>query len=210
MKGWDNITGKLRIVGRFALELVIVFLGVYLAFLFADHRDAKKDLSLGVKYHELLITEFLTLAELLEWEKKKIEKHLDIVAEIEQGGQPDLLSSDLYYLYRGSVLDAAFDSRNFESLDASTLRKIVTGVPLLEILEKQINRFNQLSATVLLPAKASGASYYDTEGQLRPEFAWYPGLIREIAQFNGRLYKVIKEEAIPDLVNSKKKIEEQL
>lgn len=163
-----------------------------------------------MKYHELLITEFQTLAELLQWEKKKIEKHLDIVAEIEQGGQPDLLASDLYYLYRGSVLDAAFDSRNFESLDASTLRKIVTGVPLLEILEKQINRFNQLSTTVLLPAKASGASYYDGEGQLRPEFAWYPGLIREIAQFNGRLYKVIKEEAIPDLEQSKEKIEERL
>ena len=210
MKGWDNIIEKLWIVARFVVELVIVFVGVYLAFLLADYRDERKDLSLGVKYHELLITEFQTLAELLEWEKKKIEKHLDIVAEIEQGGQPDLLASDLYYLYRGSVLDAAFDSRNFESLDASTLRKIVTGVPLLEILEKQINRFNQLSATVLLPAKASGASYYDTEGQLRPEFAWYPGLIREIAQFNGRLYKVIKEEAIPDLEQSKEKIEERL
>ena len=43
MKGWDNISGKLRIVGRFVLELVIVFLGVYLAFLFADHRDERKD-----------------------------------------------------------------------------------------------------------------------------------------------------------------------
>ena len=207
MKGWDNITGKLRIVGRFALELVIVFLGVYLAFLFADHRDAKKDLSLGVKYHELLITEFQTFAELLQWEKKKIEKYLNVVAEIEQGGQPDLLASDLYYFYRGSVLDAAFDSRNFESLDASTLKKIVTGLPALEILEKQINRFNQLSATVLLPAKASGTSYYDSEGQLRPEFAWYSDLIRGIAQINEQLHKVIKEVAIPDLEQSKEKIE---
>lgn len=198
MKGRDNIIGKLRIVGRFALELVGVFLGVYLAFLFADHRDELKDRALGVKYHELLIIEFQTLAELLQWEKKKIEKYQDIVAEIEQGGQPDLLASDLYYFYRGSVLDAAFDSRNFESLNASTLRKIVTGLPALEILEKQINQFNQLSATVLLPAKASGASYYNSEGQLRPEFAWYPDLIREIAQITEQLHKVIKDVAIPD------------
>ncbi len=210
MKGWDNIIEKLWIVARFVVELVIVFVGVYLAFLLADYRDERKDLSLGVKYHELLITEFQTFAEYLEFEKKKIEKYQDIVAEIEQGSQPDLLASDLYYFYRGSVLDAAFDSRNFESLDASTLRKIVTGLPALEILEKHINRFNQLSATVLLPAKASNASYYDSEGQLRPEFAWYPDLIRGIAQINEQLHKVIKDVAIPDLEQSKEKIEERL
>lgn len=210
MKGWDNIIGKLWIVARFVLELVIVFVGVYLAFLLADYRDERKDLSLGVKYHELLITEFKTFAEYLEFGKKKIEKYQDIVTEIEQGGQPDLLASDLYYFYRGSVLDAAFDSRNFESLDASILKKIITGLPALEILEQRINRFNQLSATVLLPAKASGAGYYDSEGQLRPEFAWYPGLIRDIAQINEQLRKVIKEVAIPDLEQSKAKIEQQL
>ena len=66
MKERDNIIGKLRFVGRFALELVVVFLGVYLAFLFADHRDELQDRVLGVKYHELLITEFQTFAELLE------------------------------------------------------------------------------------------------------------------------------------------------
>ena len=210
MKGRDNIIGKLRIVGRFVLELVIVFVGVYLAFLLADYRDERKDLSLGVKYHELLITELKTFAEYLEFGNKKIKKYLNIVAEIEQGGQPDLLASDLYYFYRGSVLDAAFDSRNFESLDASILKKIITGLPALEILEQQINRFNQLSATVLLPAKASGASYYDSEGQLRPEFAWYPDLIRGIAQTNEQLLKVITEEAIPDLEKSKEMIEQQL
>ena len=88
--------------------------------------------------------------------------------------------------------------------------KIVNGLPALEILEQRINRFNQLSATVLLPAKASDASYYDSEGQLRPEFAWYPGLIREIAQINEQLRKVIKDVAIPDLEQSKEKIEQQL
>ena len=66
MKGRDNIIGKLRIVGRFALELVIVFLGVYLAFLLADYRKELQDRALGVKYHELLIIEFQTLVRHLE------------------------------------------------------------------------------------------------------------------------------------------------
>ena len=210
MKGRDNIIGKLKGASRFAVELVVVFLGVYLAFLFSDHRKELQDRALGVKYHELLITEFDTFLAHLKSEEKKIEKYQDIVAEIEQGDQPDLLASNLYYFYRGSVLDAAFDSRNFESLDASTLKKIVTGLPALEMLEQRINRFNQLSATVLLPTKASGAGYYDTEGQLRLEFAWYPDLIREIAQINAMLFKVIKEVAIPDLEQSKEKIERQL
>ena len=88
--------------------------------------------------------------------------------------------------------------------------KIVNGLSALEILEQLINRFNQLSATVLLPAKASNASYYDGEEQLRPEFAWYPDLIRGIVQINEQLYKAITEEAIPDLEQSKEKIEERL
>ncbi len=102
-----------RGVRDLALEFVTVFLGVYLAFVFSDYQERLRARQIGLKYHDSLIVEFEVLARHLDQEAATLEKHLQAVDAIEQGETPDLLLSgigELYYLYRGSVVEAAFES----------------------------------------------------------------------------------------------------
>lgn len=200
---------KNKNLGWFAMELVIVFLGVYLAFLFNNYREGQHERSVQLQYHDSLLLEFQVLYAHLEEENEKLQKHLAVVAEIEEGGQPDLLPSDLYYLYRGSVVEAAFNSTNFEALNSHILTNIIGGTILLEMLEKRINQLNQLTATVLLPAQAAATDFYDEQG-LKAAFSWYPRLIDEIHTTNGNLREAVGARAIPDLQERRDELATQL
>lgn len=189
--------------GRFAFELLIVFLGVYLAFLIADYQEERRMVEIRVKYYESLISEFESLLYHLRAEESKLARHLEVVTEIEQGLQPALMPSDLNYSFRGSVVSSAFESQHFESLDESILRAIIGGVMGLEMLENSVNSLNLLTATVLLPMQVyNSAEYYDDNGTLLPHLAWYPRLIQEISTLNEMLQTSVADRAIPDLRTS--------
>ena len=94
---------------------MIVFVGVYLAFLFSDYQEELQDRSIRVKYYNSLILELEQLRQHLMVEDGTIQQHMAVVAEIEQGLQPDLPVRHLSYTYRGIVAAAAFDSENFAS-----------------------------------------------------------------------------------------------
>ena len=194
---------SVRDVRDLALEFVIVFLGVYLAFVFSNYQERLRDREIGLKYHDSLIFEFEVLAQHLEGEAETLGKHLEVVEALERGERTDRLLSDvgeLYYLYRGSVVEAAFQSQNFESLELGVVLEIIEGTPLLETLEQRIERLNRLMLTVLPPLEASGEGrYYDPQGRLLPHLQWYPRLIREIYLANRTLHTVLVDDAIPDL-----------
>ncbi|MCE2513835.1 MAG: hypothetical protein J4F37_02260 [Acidobacteria bacterium] len=202
---------SVRGVRDLALEFVVVFLGVYLAFVFSDYQERLRAREIGLKYHDSLIAEFEALARHLDQEAATLEKHLQAVDAIERGETPAILLSgigELYYLYRGSVVQAAFESQNFESLDLDMVLNIVEGTPLLEILEHRIGRLNELMRTVLPPLETSGEGrYYDPQGRLLPQLQWYPRLIREIHLANRTLHTVLVDDAIPDLQRTRTELE---
>ena len=193
----------MRSIGHYAAELLVVFLGVYLGFLVTDYQEELREREVRAKYYDSLILEFKTLVAHLDAEHSKIERHLAVVAEIEQGGQPDLPHIDLdqsAYGERASVLTAAFAGRNFEALDFGILRNIILGLPGLDMLRARVGRLNELSVSVLEPLRADTTrGFYDVEGSLRPELAWYPRLIGEVDQINRELRAVVAESAIPDI-----------
>ena len=197
-------------IARYAFELVVVFVGVYLAFVLTDYQEELRDREIRIKYYEALIREFQVLILHLDEEDGKLRAHLAVVELVEQGERPHLPASDLYYTYPGAVLSAAFDGPNFESLDPGVLRNLVQGAPALRRLEQAIRAFSELSATVLLPMQANDQDCcYDSDGALRRELAWYPRLVREIHAVNRQLRSVLSERAIPNLEETKTKMEQQ-
>ena len=186
-------------IGGFFVELVIVFVGVYLAFLFSDYQEELQHRAIRVKYYDSLILELQQLNEHLQVEDRTIQQHTAIVAEIEQGVEPDLPVSYLSFVYRGDVAVAAFDSQNFESLDAESLRNISQSLPVLEALKDRVERFNELTTAVLLPIQASGSPAFDADGRLLAHLAWYPRLVREIEFLNQAMRAGVTDRAIPAL-----------
>ena len=196
-------------VAGFAVELVIVFVGVYLAFLFSDYQEGLQDRAIRVKYYNILILELEQLGQHLMAEDRTIQQHMAVVAEMEEGLQPDLPVRHLSYTYQGIVAAAAFDNENFQSLDPEDLSNISQSLPVLAQLEDRVDRFSELATTVLLPMRASGSSAYDADGGLLAHLAWYPPLVREIEFLNHVIQEGLAERAIPSLVGSRDQLLER-
>ncbi|MCY4144472.1 MAG: hypothetical protein OXG08_12400 [Gammaproteobacteria bacterium] len=189
-------------VFRYLVEFLIVFVGIYLAFLLTDYQEEFREREIQVKYYESLILEFRALALHLDAEEPKILKHLAIVEEIEQGNRPIIPVSNLVYAFQDGVVDAAFSGRNFEALDKGILGAIITGRPALEALDRSIRMLNGLTAELLPIQMADEDCCYDEEDNLLPLLEWYPHLTREIYAINRQLRVVVLERAIPDLEQS--------
>ena len=205
MSGKGKISGS--DVARYLLEFVIVFVGVYLAFLLTDYQEELREREVRVKYYESLILEFKVLVQHLDNEVLKLENHLKIIEEIENGKHPFIPVSDMNFPFLGGVVDAAFEGRNFEALDRRILNNIVRGRPGLEILNHNISMLNQLTADLLVIQLTDEHCCYDEEGTLLPHLEWYPRLIREIHRLNRGLRIGLVDNAIPDLEQSKRALE---
>ena len=189
-------------VTKYLFEILIVFLGVYLAFLLTDYQEAMKERDLRVQHYESLALELQGLAFTLGVEEQKLRAHVHVVEEIDQGKRPRIPSSDLLFVYPGFVRDSAFNSRHFEALDSELVKEIINGSFGLSLLEKQIESFNDQS-TALLPIVATNEeSCYGEDGQLQAHWQWYPRLVRDIDQMIRNAREGIVNNALPDLRES--------
>ena len=195
---------------RYSLSFVIVFGGVYLAFLLSDFQEELRKGEARLKYYDSLIHEFELLKGHLGNEERKLGKHVAVLEEIEQGNRPLISVSDLSYLFSGGVIDAALEGANFASLDSRILANIVRGRPLLEALEQRINMLNQLTAELMPVQLAYENCCYDQEGRLLPLLSWYPELVGEIREYNRILQMVITENALLDIEKGKAELAESL
>ena len=184
----------------FAIELVVVFVGVYLAFELGNRRETARELEVALKYRETLICDFEMLVSSLHGELEKLRQHVEVVKQIEDGFQPDIPLSEFYHLHDDQVIRAAFDSQNFESLDSRLVQSIVGGRVALLSLEQRVERLNEFMTTVLAPIHRDGdRRYYDDGGNLLPHLEPYPRLVRETADVNARLQNVLRGEALLSL-----------
>ncbi len=184
----------------FAIELLVVFVGVYLAFLLGNRQEAAREQEVALKYREALICDFEMLVSYLHGEREKLLGHLQVVEQIEEGLQPDLPLSEFYYLHDDQVIQAAFDSLNFESLDSLLVQNIVQGRIALLSLQQQVDRLNEFMSWTLTPMQREGdLRYYDDEGNLLPHLEAYPRLVRGTAQANVRLQRILRGDALLSL-----------
>lgn len=184
----------------FAIELLVVFVGVYLAFLLGNREEAAREQEVALKYREALICDFEMLVASLHGQLEELRRHLEVVQQIEEGLEPDLPVSEFYYLHDDQVIQAAFDSQNFESLDSLLVQNIVQGRIALLSLEQQVDRLNEFMSLTLGPMQREGdRRYYGDEGNLLPHLEAYPRLVRGAARTNARLQNILRGDALVSL-----------
>ena len=181
----------------FAIELLVVFVGVYLAFLLGNRQEAAREQEVALKYREALICDFEMLVASLRDQLEGLRPHRQVVQQIEEGLEPDIPLGEFYYLYDDRVLQAAFDSENFESLDSRLVQAIVRGRVLLLSLEGHVDHLNAFMTTTLAPMHRDGdRRYYDDEGNLLLHLEAYPRLVGAITNLNTGLQRVMLGEAL--------------
>lgn len=200
---FERIASKIKTasshIPRLFLELAVVFIGVYLAFLLTDYQEELEKKDIRIKFFESLIVEFDRVVFHLDEEEVNMLPHLSAMEQINLGKQPQIPVHPLYYPVPGKVVTAAFDSRNFESLNTSTIENIVLAAPHMEYLHQRINMFNDFLLVLLADQESNGNCCYSDEGELLEHYSWYPELIEEIHDLNRYIRDTIIESAIPDL-----------
>ena len=181
----------------FAIELVVVFVGVYLAFLLGNRQATEREREVALKYREVLICDFEILVSSLHEQLRELRPHRQVIRQIDEGLQPDIPLSEFYYLYDDRVLQAAFDSQNFESLDSRLVQAIVRGRVLLLSLERNVDHLNAFMTTTLAPMHRDGdRRFYDDEGNLLFHLEAYRRLVEAITDVNVGLQRVLRGEAL--------------
>ena len=164
-----------------------------------------RERKLQVQYYEPLSLDLQILASTLDFEEQKLQAHLQVLKEIEQGKRPRIPSSDLLFVYPGFVRDAAFYSKHFESLEYN-FDQIIWGTQGMAILEKEIDSFNEKSNALLPLLAKPDECYYAEDGSLLDHWQWYPRLVERIHVLNRTAAEGIITRAIPDLQESIRRV----
>ena len=187
-------------IPRLFVELAVVFIGVYLAFLLTDYQEELEKGEIRVKFYESLIVELSGVVQHLEEEEEgNMLWHTSTREEIGKGNRPKIPAFPLNYAIPASLLTAAFDSRNFESLNTPTINNIVQLTPIIESLKQKVYSFNNLLVSLLAAQKSDEDCCYDTHGNILEDHIWYPRLVKEIYDLNEEIREIILDKAIPDL-----------
>ena len=186
-------------IPRLFVELAVVFIGVYLAFLLTDYQEELEKGEIRIKFYESLIVELSNVVQHLTEEEQHMLWHTSAVEEMEKGKRPKIPARPLNYSIPGLVLTAAFDSRNFESLNTDTINNVAQLTPVMESLKQKVDTFNSLLVSLLAAQSSDDDCCYDRQGSILDDYIWYPELVMDIYHLNVEIKQIIIESAIPDL-----------
>lgn len=179
-------------IGWLAAEIVVVFIGVYLAFLLEGYRTSQQNENKQQQIYSALYTIFDGFSNDLEnadsFQRDFAEPFLEAY---ENGKMPR--PRPLPFAGSGFSTDswsAMLQAGGINLLDVRFILRIEQFYAGARFVDKRLVNYNSLSNQILLPnAGADIETFYDTEtGLIRPQFSWYIEFVR----------------AFPDLMNNLK------
>ncbi len=168
---------------RWALELLIVFVGVYAAFALSEHQQHLQTVAHRDQIQQALLLE---IEEITVRTRRAAETIPQVAAyydsSIAAGGMPPLQPMIEPLNVHPHMWEAVLQSGGLNLLDVSTLYRISEFYNALNAGFEQLRQLRQLSEAVLIPNldRGSGEFYDPVTKQLRPKYAWYPQGLRRV------------------------------
>ncbi|MEO9079633.1 MAG: hypothetical protein ABI268_10015 [Rhodanobacter sp.] len=184
-KSWDQ---KRELIGRFAFELVVVFIGVTAAFALENWRENASE----AKYHASMIAALRpTLDDVVrhntDFDAEVVPKLAAFDAAVAAGGEPAL---PIF----GEINSERPPTRAWDGLVAAGAAKALEPALFFELAlfytrqesfgERYI-RYNKFTEQHVYPLGNRPSVFYDpVTRQLKPEFAAYVDRLRDLEHFN--------------------------
>lgn len=185
---------------KVVFELVIVFVGVFLAFQLNNYRENLASDEIRIRYYNQILLEFRSNLQEIEFAKRVIASHVDTFqVVVERGEQPALVSLNTINLDNNLfVIKSAFESGYLENLNPQFVTNISVGSNYITRAARLIDRFNDTVALAMQGNDWQQERFYDAEG-LKPEYQWYITDLQFIVTYLGNLESAMKDGAIPDI-----------
>ena len=171
------------LLGEFAFELVIVFVGVTAAFALENYRQARQEAA----YQHAMVGELRASMDDFATHGVEIDRHIgtllsSFAAASTQGKMPPLP------IYRESggerpptrVWDGIVATGAARSLDPKLFFRLAVFYSRADSFGDRYLRYNAFTEERVLPYSSNPAIFYDPRGRLKPEYAAYVDRLREL------------------------------
>ncbi len=183
-------------IGKFLIELLIVFIGVYGAFELNRYQEGNRERKIKRNY---LISFKSELVGVRGQTRDLREKISSIVKDFEEqyaaGERPALHPPEIYFGSALLITQIGLTDDVFVQLDPSLASSLSGGYDLVQRTREQVKDFNDLCNAKLV-SKAP-PEFYDRQGKLKPEYDWYLAGLKDLEAKLASLVTIIDEGAMP-------------
>ncbi len=184
--------GLLKIVA----ELLIVFVGVYGAFELNRYQQSQREEKIREAYFKSFKSELNKLAYDIRLTQKAIDQGIvEFETSIENGERRRLTPLEFSFDAPMLITKAGFNDDVFTQLNEGLAASLSGGYDNVQLVSQKIKRFNDLCDRQFI--SNTPISFYDSRGNLKPEFDWYLEELKNLQKYMQNLNKMISEGAIP-------------
>jgi hypothetical protein len=186
----------LKRIAEWVVDLVIVFVGVYAAFVLnayesrREQRDRREQL---LTWLDDYCGESMAN---LENEKTLIEEAItDFDRRLNNGEMPELAYVNISSSYDSSFSLSFFQAGAGDLLEVGTLRQLRAVDKDSKLAAEDIKHFQELTASVLVPQlNHERTFFYDpSTRKLLPQYAWYPTAFQDMVDYCDKIRPEIDE-----------------
>ncbi|MCB0278390.1 MAG: hypothetical protein KDD94_02755 [Calditrichaeota bacterium] len=183
------------------IELIAVFIGVYGAFELNTIQEDRRKHEIKQNYYKSFTLELQGIDAIAKQQLATIDTILKIYTLAISNKEFLTLRyyPELDFTVNMPIVKSAFISTHFENIDPNFLRNISFGSNHLTLLEKRMDRYVMNCQRLLYNNQVSSHQFYQTNGQLKPEFAWYLEDLKILRLMFVRLVQIIEKGALPDV-----------
>ena len=195
-----TMANKKNWIGRLLLELITIFVGVYLAFELNRYQDGQRSNEIKFNYFKSFQSELSKLGAEIRLRNREIETAIESFEKgIQNGQKPTPKPLNLYFSAEMLITEAGFNDDVFMQLDPGLASSLSGGYDYVRLVERRISDFNQICNRMLI--LNTTLEFYDSGGNLKPEYDWYLLGLKETKEYLETLSKMIIEQATPAVQN---------
>jgi hypothetical protein len=186
----------LRRIAEWMVDLVIVFVGVYAAFVLNAYESRREQSDRREQLLAWLDDYCIESAANLENEQTLIEEALtDFNRRLNKGEMPELVYININSSYDSTFSLSFFQAGAGELLEVSTLRQVRAVDKDSKLAAEDIKHFQELTASVLVPQLNHERTFFYDQStrKLLPEYAWYPMVFQDMVDYCNKIRPQIDE-----------------
>ena len=183
-------------IGKLLIELLIVFIGVYLAFQLNNYKEEKSNKNIKNNYYKVLLKDFNANLQDIQLAKKEIQS---FISQIDSGKKPNpALIKKIDLTNNLFLIKSAFNSGYLENLESEYIKNISNGSNHLTRVAKLIDNYNNSVSATQIKYNFDKTLFYNSDNSLKEQYKWCKEDLEYIVGYLNGLEIGISKGAIPD------------
>ncbi len=187
--GKSGGTKPWSLIRRLALELAVVFVGVYAAFALSEYESRREAATRRHQLQEALVSEIRDI--ISNTRRVATSLPLDLArfdSAVARGARPALEPWIEPVRVQPHMWEATLQSGALDIFDVSTVYGISQFYNELNAGFEQLLQLRHLSESVLIPALGRNSDeFYDANNRLRPKYRWYREGLERLSRLAGSI-----------------------